>query len=239
MSSITEIKNFVKFAASYLGLNSVPQVKFVGSAEDKKATFGHFDGKSITVRATNRHPIDVMRTVAHELIHHKQRLQGSHSREGAKEDEANAIAGRIMKAYDTKFPQMFRSKPIYETESAVPVNAMGGSSSTAGTGPIDTYDPLLKTGNDNRKKLRTILKRTPPKAIGENTIFHKTKLNLGMNVGERDGERAKQPMKKKFGLLDNYKTKFGIMVKREQDPMKREGGRTAAPFNGKKISVGI
>ena len=179
MSSITEIKNFVKFAARYLGLNSVPQVKFVGSAEDKKATFGHFDGKSITVRATNRHPIDVMRTVAHELIHHKQRLQGSHSREGAKEDEANAIAGRIMKAYDTKYPQMFRSKPIYETESAVPVNAMGGSSSTAGTGPIDTYDPLLGTGNGKRKKLRTILKRTPPKTIGENTIFHKTKLKIG------------------------------------------------------------
>ena len=236
MSSITEIKNFVKFAARYLGLNSVPQVKFVGSAEDKKATFGHFDGKSITVRATNRHPIDVMRTVAHELIHHKQRLQGSHSREGAKEDEANAIAGRIMKAYDTKYPQMFRAKPIYETESAVPVNAMGGSSSTAGTGPIDTYDPLLGTGKG--KKLRTILKRKPAN-IGENTLFHKKKLNLGMNVGERDGERAEQPMKKKFGLLDNYKTKFGIMVKREQDPMKREGGRTAAPFNGKKISVGI
>ena len=134
---------------------------------------------------------------------------------------------------------MFRAKPIYETESAVPVNAMGGSSSTAGTGPIDTYDPLLGTGNGKRKKLRTILKRTPPKTIGENTIFHKTKLNLGMSVGERDGERADQPMKKKFGLLDNYKTRFGVMVKREQDPMKREGGRTAAPFNGKKISVGI
>ncbi len=33
-------------------------------------------------------------------------------------------------------------------------NAMGGSSSTAGTGPIDTVDPLLK-----KKKLRQIVRR--------------------------------------------------------------------------------
>ena len=172
MSSITEIKNFVKFAASYLGLNSVPQVKFVGSAEDKKATFGHFDGKSITVRATNRHPIDVMRTVAHELIHHKQRLQGSHSREGAKEDEANAIAGRIMKAYDTKYPQMFRSKPILEDTGAVTTSLVG-----AGTG--DNPDPTKPLAQPLLKKLRRIV----PKNLGENTLFHKKKLNLGMKVG--------------------------------------------------------
>jgi hypothetical protein len=36
-----------------------------------------------------------------------------------------------------------------------PVNAMGGSSSTAGTGGIDTFDPLMK----KPKKLRDILSR--------------------------------------------------------------------------------
>lgn len=34
-------------------------------------------------------------------------------------------------------------------------NAMGGSSSTAGTGPVDTIDPLLKS----KKNLRAIVKR--------------------------------------------------------------------------------
>jgi hypothetical protein len=42
--------------------------------------------------------------------------------------------------------------------TAVPVNNMGTSSSTAGTGGIDTYDPLLK----RKKKLREIIKRKPP-----------------------------------------------------------------------------
>ena len=44
------------------------------------------------------------------------------------------------------------------TPSAVPVNSMGSSSSTAGTGGIDTFDPLLQK---NKKKLRSIIKRRP------------------------------------------------------------------------------
>mgnify|MGYP003340917559 FL=1 len=188
MSSITEIKNFVKFAARYLSLNSMPQVKFVGSAEDKKATFGHFDGKTITVRATNRHPIDVMRTVAHELIHHKQRLMGSHSREGAKEDEANALAGRIMKAYDTKYPHMFKAKPIYEDTGAVTTTLVG-----AGTG--DNPDPTKPLAQPlfkgKGKKLKDILTRKPVK---EAHIFHKKTLfpDAGLNSLLHDRNKLKK-----------------------------------------------
>jgi hypothetical protein len=40
--------------------------------------------------------------------------------------------------------------------SAVPANAMGGSSSTAGTGGIDTFDPLMKKP---KKKLSEIITR--------------------------------------------------------------------------------
>jgi hypothetical protein len=39
------------------------------------------------------------------------------------------------------------------------VNAMGSSSSTAGTGGIDTFDPLMKF--KNKKKLRNIVTRKP------------------------------------------------------------------------------
>lgn len=50
-------------------------------------------------------------------------------------------------------------KRIVETESAVPVNSMGGSSSTQGTGAVDTYDPMMFK---SRKKLSGILKRPLP-----------------------------------------------------------------------------
>jgi hypothetical protein len=43
--------------------------------------------------------------------------------------------------------------------STTPENAMGSSSSTAGTGGIDTYDPLLKK---NKKSLRQIVSRKMP-----------------------------------------------------------------------------
>lgn len=235
MSSLQYIKNFVSFAAKHLGLKAVPKINFVGSVENKKATFGHFlkdnKGESITIRVTDRHPIDVMRTIAHELYHHKQRLSGVNHSERVKEDEANAIAGRIMRAYDTKYPGAFNLKPIKEDTGSV---VAGGGEMVVGTG--DNSDPSKPLAQPLfKKKLRRIV----PKKVEENTIFHKKKLNLGMNVGERDGERASQPMKKKFGLLDNNKTRFGDQVKREQDPTKREGGRTAPAFQGKKISVGV
>lgn len=51
---------------------------------------------------------------------------------------------------------------LNETESSVPVNVMGSSSSTAGTGGIDTFDPLLKKNkmiSRTPKKLRNILSK--------------------------------------------------------------------------------
>ena len=51
--------------------------------------------------------------------------------------------------------------------SAVPANAMGGSSSTAGTGGIDTYDPLMS---------RMMQKRKPPKGLRQ-IIGHELKLD--------------------------------------------------------------
>jgi hypothetical protein len=49
---------------------------------------------------------------------------------------------------------------MHETESGVPVNAMGASSSTPGTGNIDTYDPLLQVGKRKLKKF-SMFKRKP------------------------------------------------------------------------------
>jgi len=72
-----------------------------------KRAFGDFrnDTDTIRVRALGRHPLDVMRTIAHELIHYKHK--NKHSSEQSKEDEANAIAGRIMRKYDQQNPHLF------------------------------------------------------------------------------------------------------------------------------------
>ena len=43
--------------------------------------------------------------------------------------------------------------------STTPANAMGGSSSNAGTGGIDTYDPMMAK---KKKPLRNIVRRKAP-----------------------------------------------------------------------------
>lgn len=154
---LKDIHKFVDFARKDLKLTSLPNISFVGHEEDKKNAFGHSIGNDITIRIADRHPIDIMRTIAHELIHYKQHSQGKKS-EQMKEDEANALAGRVMRNFDTTHPEVFKDKPVKEDiASTVPANAMGASSSTHGTGGIDTFDPLLIGKTLKRKKLSDII----------------------------------------------------------------------------------
>jgi len=169
MSSINHVKQFVNFAAKELGLTSLPKINFVGNTENKRDTFGHFFGRrhgsSITVRITGRHPIDIMRTLAHELIHYKQKIKKTKSSEQMKEDEANELAGRIMRKFDNKYPKVFKDLPISIKEdgeggtvSAVPANAIGNPGSNPN---MQTFDPLLGTKMLKRKQLQDITKTKP------------------------------------------------------------------------------
>jgi hypothetical protein len=158
LSPIKQLEMFAKFAAKELNLSKLPKIHFVGKSQDSKAAFGHSIGNEIYVRITGRHPGDVMRTLAHELIHVKQTLMGKKGQQ-FREDEANAIAGRIMRKYNTTYPEVFKSNPIpsniAETDSLIHANAMGHSSSVRGSGAIDMIDPLLTTVK--KKKLRDIV----------------------------------------------------------------------------------
>jgi hypothetical protein len=145
--SLRDVQHFVSFATKHLKLKGQPHIRFVGSEEDEKQAFGHSKGKEVVVRVTNRHPIDVMRTLAHELTHFRQ--GNSKASEEQREDGANAIAGRIMRDYDTKYPKTFKDKPIREegegmTTSALPANHTGKD--------IANFDPLL-----GKKKLRDVI----------------------------------------------------------------------------------
>lgn len=175
MSAVVSIKNlklFVEFAAKELGLNTLPKIEFVGNSEDSLSAFGHSIGDKIVVRITQRHPIDVMRTIAHEMVHFHQYKTRRHM----SEDEANAIAGRIMRKFDLKYPYMFKHKPIPKSavkeESMVAANAVGaGGMGGDSAGPIQGYDPLMKMKPLKRKLLPGI-KRT----MGLNNIQSPKKL---------------------------------------------------------------
>ena len=78
-------------------------------------TFGLMYPDKIVISIVNRHPIDILRTVAHEYIHHKQQSEGKRLNGNARsvsENEANAKAGEIIRKYSSLQSDLFDLIPI-------------------------------------------------------------------------------------------------------------------------------
>jgi len=117
------LTDFISFCKEQLELSSTPSIKFVSDTED--VTFGYFDNdnKNIVVQLKGRHQMDVMRTVAHELVHYKQdkvlgrELDGSDG--SVDENEANSLAGVLLRRWGQKNPTLFTETVDNDTESSV------------------------------------------------------------------------------------------------------------------------
>jgi hypothetical protein len=96
-----------------LGIEEHPTIDVVDSVPGADGlTFGQYkpETKTIYLVAKGRHPKDVMRTLAHELVHYKQdqedRLNAESGATGSNEEnEANAMAGVVMRNYSEKNPE--------------------------------------------------------------------------------------------------------------------------------------
>jgi len=76
-----KIRKFYKFAKKKLGITRKPKVVFVKdqkNADDFLGKTGYYDNQneSIHLFITDRHAKDVVRSFAHELVHHMQKLKG-------------------------------------------------------------------------------------------------------------------------------------------------------------------
>lgn len=115
------LDTFVDFASNELGIKSLPKIKI---QNDNPSSFGGYNPatKELLASTKNRHPMDIFRTVAHELIHHKQNEDGkigmNIAQEGSDgsdiENEANSMAGVIMRKYAKKNPQAFKLETMTE-----------------------------------------------------------------------------------------------------------------------------
>ena len=121
-----EIQSFAKYASKQLGLKQVPEIKIIDdeTVGSDMETFGRYTNETQTIelQVQNRHPIDVFRTLAHELVHHKQNLQGRLDHDSGRtgspeENEAHSKAGVIMRHFDRTNPEYFQREPIDETAS--------------------------------------------------------------------------------------------------------------------------
>jgi hypothetical protein len=120
MSFLTDEKReildkFVLFVKEQLELKTVPTIKIQNHRDGLKTTANYDytkENKIIKVCAKNRALVDVCRSVAHEMVHHKQYEQGRLKVQppdigGEIEDEANAKAGQYIKMYSKKDPNIY------------------------------------------------------------------------------------------------------------------------------------
>ena len=102
-----KLNRFVKFVKDQLELDTVPVISVQNHRKNLKTTANYDytkDEKIIKVCSKGRALVDVMRSIAHEMVHHKQFEQGRLKVQppdigGEIEDEANAKAGQYIKMF--------------------------------------------------------------------------------------------------------------------------------------------
>jgi len=105
------IKDLLPVAMKELALDHLPKIKIVRKLDHSgQPTFGTFSDKGITLAVDGRHPIDICRTLAHELVHYKQKLDDQLNADSGKtgspeENEANSVAGVIMRNFSKQHPE--------------------------------------------------------------------------------------------------------------------------------------
>lgn len=128
------INDFIEYCKKRLQIQGEPNIEFVEDRDwaVKKHSFGSYNHEknSIRVYTTNRNLADILRTLAHELVHEKQRevgkiKDGSAGETGSDvENEANALAGVLMRDYGKINDLIYESrvitlKEIYELQREI------------------------------------------------------------------------------------------------------------------------
>jgi Zn-dependent peptidase ImmA (M78 family) len=108
-SQTATIGEFIKYACKDLGIQKLPSrltLSYDTDAAREKRSFGYFDpnNNQIWVYVKNRNMADILRTLAHELVHRKQDEDGRIDYESGEtgsdiENEANAKAGVLLRDY--------------------------------------------------------------------------------------------------------------------------------------------
>jgi hypothetical protein len=119
-NTIKMFKDFLPLAQEVLGIDSLPEMRFEAEIDTgNQPSFGMYvNGDNILyVALKNRHPVDILRTVAHELVHYRQDINGELNDQSGEtgspeENQAHELAGVIMRHFNKKYPQYLSSRPL-------------------------------------------------------------------------------------------------------------------------------
>lgn len=115
------VKKFLPFAKEFLKLKDLPEIEFVEKPSFSKniSAFGEIVDNRIIINIRNRHPMDIVRTIAHELVHHKQHNKGrfgSGLAGSPTENEANKIAGTLVRKFGETHSNYFKLSAVTEAK---------------------------------------------------------------------------------------------------------------------------
>lgn len=110
------VADFVNFAKQYLGITDGIQVLLAYVRTPDLVTTAYYNMNGfIKIYAKDRAIIDVCRSIAHELVHHKQNIEKrllnavKDGEDGSPiENEANAVAGVIIRKYGKLHPELYQ-----------------------------------------------------------------------------------------------------------------------------------
>jgi hypothetical protein len=127
------VQDFIQQVTMELGIDPVPEIHLHTDPawSEQNQSFGRYDPESHTLNVSmpNRHVMDVLRTVAHELVHCSQNQQHGQlpddaGKTGSRwENDANARAGVIMRDWANSHPEHFAHDALEEGASGyIPKN---------------------------------------------------------------------------------------------------------------------
>lgn len=117
---VSMFEKFLPVAMQVLDLDSLPKMKFLPDIKTNgQPSFGMYStgNRHLYIALANRHPIDILRTIAHELTHYSQDLNdeledNSGDTGSPHENQANLKAGIIMRLFNKKYPEYLKTRPI-------------------------------------------------------------------------------------------------------------------------------
>jgi hypothetical protein len=127
------VQDFIQHVTAELGIDPMPEIHLHTDPawSEQNQSFGRYDPESHTLNVSmpNRHVMDVLRTVAHELVHCSQNQQHGSLPDDAGEtgsrweNDANARAGIIMRDWANSHPEHFAHDALEESASGyIPKN---------------------------------------------------------------------------------------------------------------------
>jgi len=175
------LKDFIDFCFKELKLKSMPVVKLRKDPEwsVRNKTFGRYidDHNLLEVAWGQRHIMDVLRTVAHELTHRHQHERESVPTDAGEtgspyENEANARAGILMRDYARLHPEYF---------------AVGQAENLHA-------DEVKESVAENNSQCRVILTLHDDSAAPDETATRKIAINVSANNKQSAIKLAKQKL---------------------------------------------